>query len=63
MEYTRFTVAGTPSGSSRTNREVMTTVQGVIYVFEQKTQYLLIHVPFSRMMVFRHIGNVPPMIS
>ena len=35
----------------------------VLYVFEHKRQYLLIHAPFNRIVVFWHIGNVPPMIS
>ena len=35
----------------------------VLYVFEQKTQYLLIHAQFTHIVIFRHIGNVPPMIS
>ena len=35
----------------------------VLYVFEHKTQYLLIHAPFTLIVVFWHIGNVPPMIS
>ena len=35
----------------------------VLYVFEHKTQYLLIHAPITRIVVFWHIGNVPPMIS
>ena len=35
----------------------------VLYVFEQKTQYFLIHAQFTRMVIFWHIGNVPPMIS
>ena len=35
----------------------------VLYVSEHKTKYLLIHVPFTRIVVFRHIGYVPPMIS
>ena len=34
----------------------------VLYVFEHKTQYLLIHAPFTRIVVFCQIGNVPPMI-
>ena len=33
----------------------------VLYAFEHKTQYLLIHAPFIRIVVFLHIGNVPPM--
>ena len=35
----------------------------VLIVFEHKTQYLLIHAPFTRIVVFKHIGNVSPMIS
>ena len=34
----------------------------VLYVFEHKVQYILIHAPFTRIVVFWHIGNVPPMI-
>ena len=30
-----------------------------LYVFEHKTQYLLIHAPFTRIVVFWHISNVP----
>ena len=30
---------------------------------EHKTQYLLIRAPYTRIVVFRHISNVPPMIS
>ena len=54
----RFTDAGAPSGLSRTNRKVMTTVHGIIY-FEHKTEYLLIHAPFTRIVVFWHISNMP----
>ena len=35
----------------------------VLYGFEYETQYLLIHAPFARFVVFWHIGNIPPMIS
>ena len=35
----------------------------VLYVFEHKTQYLLIHAPFTSIMIFSHIGTVPTMIS
>ena len=34
----------------------------VLYVFEHKRKYLLIHAPFTRIVVFWHIGNVPPLI-
>ena len=28
--------------------------------FEYKTQSLLIHAPYTRIVVFWHIGNIPP---
>ena len=31
--------------------------------FEHKTQYLLIRAPYTRILVFWHISNIPPMIS
>ena len=31
----------------------------VLYVCEHKTQYILIHAPFTRIVVFWHISNVP----
>ena len=31
--------------------------------FEHKTQYILIHAPYTRIVVFWHISNIPPMIS
>ena len=31
--------------------------------FEHKTQYLLIRAPHTRIVVFWHISNIPPMIS
>ena len=31
--------------------------------FEHKTQYLLIHAPYARIVIFWHISNIPPMIS
>ena len=31
--------------------------------FEHKMQYLLIHAPYTRIVVFWHISNIPPMIS
>ena len=34
----------------------------VLYVFEHETQYLLIHAPFTRTVIFWHIGNASPMI-
>ena len=35
----------------------------VLYVFEHKTQYFLIHAPFTHIVVFWYIGNVAPIIS
>ena len=34
----------------------------VLYVFEHKTQYLLIHAPYNRIVVFWHISNMSPYI-
>ena len=31
--------------------------------FEHKTQYLLIRAPYTHIVVFWHISNIPPMIS
>ena len=38
-------------------------LSNVLYVFEHKTQYLLIHAPYTRIVVFWHISNIPLMIS
>ena len=35
----------------------------VLYVFENKMQYLLIHAPYTSIGVFWHISNIPPSIS
>ena len=35
----------------------------VLYVVEQKTQYLLIQAEFTHIEIFWHIGKLPPMIS
>ena len=35
----------------------------VLYVLNIKRNNLLIHAPFTRIVVFWHIRNVPPMIS
>ena len=36
----------------------------LLYYFEQhKALYRLIDAPFTRIVVFSHIGNVPPVIS
>ena len=44
-------------------REPAGTLLQLLFVFEHKTEYLLIRAPVSRTVVFWHIGNVPPMIS
>ena len=36
---------------------------GAAICFEHKTQYLLIRAPYTRIVVFWHISNIPPMIS
>ena len=35
----------------------------VLYVFEHKVLYLSIHAPFTRIVVFWHICDIPPMIA
>ena len=35
----------------------------VLYGFEHKTQYLLIHAPHTRMVMFWHVSNMHPYIS
>ena len=34
----------------------------VLYVFEHETQYVLIHAPYTRIVVYWHISNISPMI-
>ena len=47
---------GEPAGSyDKTTRTAI--------CFEHKTQYLLIRAPYTRIVVFWHISNIPPMIS
>ena len=52
-----------PSGGlSRTSRKLWQDYSSC-YIFEHKTQYLLIRAPYTRIVVFWHISNIPPMIS
>ena len=57
--YTSLTYAGAarrPAGSyDKTTRTAI--------CFEHKTQYLLIRAPYTRIVIFWHIGNIPHMIS
>ena len=39
------------------------TFPKLLYVFEHKTKYILIHAPYARIVVFWYIINIPPMIS
>ena len=34
----------------------------VLYAFEHKTQYLLVHAPYIHIVVYWHIRNIYPMI-
>ena len=49
-------------GLSRTTGSYAKTTRAAI-CFEHKTQYLLIHAPYTRIVVFWHISNISPMIS
>ena len=44
-------------------RELALDGPKLLYVFEHKTQYVLIHVPYTRIVVFWQIINIHPMIS
>ena len=35
----------------------------LLHVFEHKMKYVLIHAPYTRIVIFWHISNIPPMIS
>ena len=52
-----------PLAACRESTGKLWQLSKVSYVFEHKTQYILIHASFTRIVVFWHIGNVPPMIS
>ena len=39
------------------------TFPNLLYIFELKTSYVLIHAPYTRIVVFRHIINMTPVIS
>ena len=43
--------------------EVITRLLELLYVFEHKTQYLLIRAPYTCIVVFWRISNTPPMVS
>ena len=52
-----------PSGGlSRTSGKLWQDYSNC-YMFEHKTQYLLIRAPYTRIVVFWYISNIPPMIS
>ena len=42
--------------------EVITRLLELLYVFEHKTQYLFIRAPYTYIVVFWHMSNIPPMI-
>ena len=39
------------------------TLPKLLYIFEHKTYYVLIHALYTRIVAFWHISNIPPMIS
>ena len=39
------------------------TLSEVLYVFERKMWYIIIHAPYNLIVVFWHISNIPPVIS
>ena len=58
MEKTRFTDAA-PLAACCEPTGKLWQLWKVLYVFEHKTQYLLIHAPFTRIVVFWHIVTYP----
>ena len=57
-EQTSLTDAGVPRRRVANQREVMTRQLELLYVFEHKTQYLLIRAPYTRIVVCGHISNI-----
>ena len=51
-----------PLGACREPAGKLWQLRKVLYVFEHKTQYVLIPTLFTRVVVFWHNANVPPMI-
>ena len=51
-----------PCGMSRTSRGYNRFLM-VLYVFEHKTQHLLIHAPYTRIIVLWYTSNIPSRIS
>ena len=39
------------------------TLPKMLYIFEHKTYYVLIHAPYAHIVAFWHISNITPMIS
>ena len=52
-----------PQAACREPAGTYNRLREVLYVFEHKTQYLLIHAPYTRIVVIWHISNIPPLIS
>ena len=52
-----------PLAACREPTRKLWQLSNVLYVFEHKTQYLLIHAPYTRIVVFWHISNIPLMNS
>ena len=58
-ELTRFTHAGDPIAACREPAGKLWQLCKVLYVFEHKMQYPLIHASFACIVVFWHISNIP----
>ena len=53
----------TPLAACRETAGKLWQLCKMLYVFEHKAQYILIHVPYARIVEFWHISNIPRMIS
>ena len=54
---------GRPQAACREPAGSYDKTTGIAICFEHKTQYLLIRALYTRIVVFWHINNIPPMIS
>ena len=54
---------GHPQASCRETAGSFDKTTRAAICFEHKPQYILIRAPYTRIVVFWHISNIPPMIS
>ena len=60
---TRASQMPRPLAACRESAGSYNRLPDVLYVFEYKTQYFVIHAPYTRIVVFWHINNISQYIS